>query len=142
MFYQELHWRDTLSIVFFFLPSLPSLSTQKKCQNLTTRLKLLLLLLEEVKDLHEQVPKKFLTPFWKLKKKLVCAKKKKKPLSKTCSEGSKIFLIRDFFYLIYGCFVWFSTNFHKIKWSLLSIYMFFVWFIFQEKKFSNWLKNS
>ncbi|XP_034675298.1 U-box domain-containing protein 15-like [Vitis riparia] len=63
--------------------------TQKKeCQNLVRRLKLLLPLLEDVKDHHGQVSEKSLNPFWNLKKALLRVKK----LLITCSEGSKIYL--------------------------------------------------
>ncbi|KAJ9674963.1 hypothetical protein PVL29_024086 [Vitis rotundifolia] len=63
--------------------------TQKKeCQNLVRRLKVLLPLLEDVKDLDGQVPEKSLNLFWNLKKALLRVKK----LLITCSEGSKIYL--------------------------------------------------
>lgn len=90
--------------------------TQKKeCQNLVRRLKLLLPLLEDVKDLHGQVPEKSLNPFWNLKKALLRVKK----LLITCSEGSKIYLVRDFYFYFHFLICersdWFPTNHSKMK---------------------------
>lgn len=64
--------------------------TQKRdCQNLVRRLKIFLSLLEEVRELHGQIPEKLLPPFLSLKKALLDAKQ----LLITCSQGSKIFLV-------------------------------------------------
>ena len=63
---------------------------KKESHILVRRLKILLLLLEDVNELHGQVPETSSIPFSNLKKALLCAKE----LLITCSVGSKIYLVR------------------------------------------------
>lgn len=64
--------------------------TQKKeCYNLVRRLKLLLPLFEELRDLETPMPEKGTACLCNLKKAFLLAKK----LLKTCNEGSKIYLV-------------------------------------------------
>ncbi|KAF3446896.1 hypothetical protein FNV43_RR12076 [Rhamnella rubrinervis] len=63
--------------------------TQKKeCYNLVRRLKLLLPLFEELRDLETPMPEKGIASLCFLKKAFILAQK----LLKTCNEGSKIYL--------------------------------------------------
>lgn len=64
--------------------------TQKKeCYNLVRRLKLLLPLFEELRDLETPMPEKGTASLCSLKKAFILAQK----LLKTCNEGSKIYLV-------------------------------------------------
>ena len=66
-------------------------STQRKeCYNLVRRMKLLLPLFEELRDLDRPFTEKDIACLCNLKKALVMAKK----LLKTCNEGSKLYLVR------------------------------------------------
>lgn len=65
--------------------------TQKKeCCGIVRRLKLLLPLFEEIRDLEKPIPEAGIVWLSNLKKALVLAKK----LLQTCNEGSKIYLVR------------------------------------------------
>ncbi|OVA00605.1 Armadillo [Macleaya cordata] len=63
-------------------------SQKKDSFNLVRRMKLLVPLLEEIKEIEKPIPDEALKCLCNLKKALNCAKK----LLKTCNEGSKIFL--------------------------------------------------
>lgn len=64
--------------------------TQKKeCLKLVRRLKLLIPLLEETKEMNQPIPTRAFQSFVHLKKALFSAKK----LLKQCNFGSKIFLV-------------------------------------------------
>lgn len=65
---------------------------KKESHTLVRRLKILLMLLEDVKELDGQLPETSLIPFRNFKKALLYAKE----LLITCSEGSKIYLVREF----------------------------------------------
>lgn len=65
--------------------------TQKKeCYGVVRRMKLLLPLFEEIRDLERPIPETGIAWLCNLKKALLLAKK----LLKTCNEGSKIYLVR------------------------------------------------
>lgn len=65
--------------------------TQRKdCYNLVRRMKLLLPLFEEVRELEGPIPERGVVWLANLKKVLLTAKK----LLKFCNEGSKIYLVR------------------------------------------------
>lgn len=65
----------------------------KECLNLVRRLKMLVPLLEEIRDLHNMVPAEALSPHLAhLKEALVLAKR----LLKNCHNGSKIYLVSLF----------------------------------------------
>lgn len=67
---------------------------RKECYNLVRRMKLLLPLFEETRDLDGPIPERGVAWLANLKKVLLMAKK----LLKTCNEGSKIYLVRVFFF--------------------------------------------
>jgi hypothetical protein len=65
--------------------------TQKKeCYGVVRRMKHLLPLFEEIRDLERSIPETGIAWLCNLKKALLLAKK----LLKTCNEGSKIYLVR------------------------------------------------
>ncbi|XP_028765462.1 U-box domain-containing protein 15 [Neltuma alba] len=64
---------------------------RKECHNLARRMKILLPLIEEIRDLGPHIPEKGITWLKHLKDALVFAKK----LLKMCSEGSKIHLVLE-----------------------------------------------
>ncbi|GKV23879.1 hypothetical protein SLEP1_g33561 [Rubroshorea leprosula] len=82
---------------------------RKECLNLVRRLKLLIPLLEEMRELEESVSGLALNSLVNLKKALLAAKK----LLKDCNYGSKIYLVSlwcsdlIFFMLFAGCVVLF-----------------------------------
>lgn len=63
---------------------------RKECFNLVRRLKLLMPLLEEIKELHPSTCDEALSHLVNLKTALLASKN----LLKTCNSGSKIFLVR------------------------------------------------
>lgn len=63
---------------------------RKECHNLARRMKILLPLVEEIRDMGPHIPEKGITWLKGLKDALLFAKK----LLKMCSEGSKIHLVR------------------------------------------------
>lgn len=65
---------------------------RKERHGLVRRLKLLLPLIEEIKDLDSPIPEAAMTCLVNLKKGLLMANK----LLKMCNEGSKIYLVRQF----------------------------------------------
>lgn len=64
---------------------------RKECYNLVRRLKLLLPLIEEIRDHDELISETGVESLWNLKKAINLAKK----LLKICNEGSKIYLVRQ-----------------------------------------------
>ena len=63
---------------------------RRECHNLVRRFKLMLPLMEELRDLIEPVPDKGMAWLRNLRDALLCAKE----LLRLCSEGSKIHLVR------------------------------------------------
>lgn len=64
---------------------------RKECYNLVRRLKLLLPLIEEIRDLDDAISETGIESLWNLKKAISLAKR----LLKICNEGSKIYLVRQ-----------------------------------------------
>lgn len=62
---------------------------KKDCSGIVRRIKLLLPLLEEIRDLETPIPETGIAWLCSLKKVLLCARK----LLKMCNEGSKIYLV-------------------------------------------------
>ncbi|EXB56308.1 U-box domain-containing protein 15 [Morus notabilis] len=83
---------------------------RKECYNLVRRMKLLLPLFDELRDLDSPIPDKDIACLCNLKKALVMARK----LLKTCNEGSKIYLALE----SEAIMVRFHTIFDKISQAL------------------------
>lgn len=81
---------------------------RKECCNLVRRLKLLLPLLEEVREIDSLVSAKALTGLANLKKALLLAKK----LLKNCSSGSKIYLVSDHFFCFFFIYMYTHARTH------------------------------
>lgn len=72
--------------------------TQKReCSGIVRRMKLLLPLFDEIRDLDKPIPESGIAWLCKLKKALISARK----LLKSCNEGSKIYLVIQFFFFFW-----------------------------------------
>ncbi|XP_026403025.1 U-box domain-containing protein 15-like [Papaver somniferum] len=95
-------------------------SQRKDSYNLVRRMKLLIPLLEEIKEIENPIPEDALNCLSNLKKSLVCAKK----LLTTCNEGSKIYLAFDsegIMVRFHGCYDKISVALDEIPFDELNV---------------------
>lgn len=93
---------------------------RKECYNLVRRMKLLLPLLEEIRDLEGPIPDVGIDSLCNLRNVLLSANK----LLRNCNEGSKIYLVRILFLFLFFEKILVGLLSHMI-WVLVNLFVYF-----------------